>query len=165
MPKYEFVAVDFDGTLCTNAFPEIGEPNPVVIGYVRKLAAEGSKIILYTSRENGTRKLLDEAVAFCKAQEIPIHAVNENPWNPYAATIGLKPSDGRKVYADLYIDDKAINPAGLGWDGLLERKPLKRWIKRADLAELDSISYGAELPADLAASMAEIIKAAGGGAE
>lgn len=89
MPKYEFVAVDFDGTLCTNAFPEIGEPNPVVIGYVRKLAEEGSKIILYTSRENGTRKLLDEAVAFCKAQEIPIHAVNENPWNPYAATIAL----------------------------------------------------------------------------
>lgn len=42
MPKYEFVAVDFDGTLCTNAFPEIGEPNPVVIGYVRKLAAEGT---------------------------------------------------------------------------------------------------------------------------
>lgn len=114
MPKYEFVAVDFDGTLCTNAFPEIGEPNPVVIGYVRKLAAEGSKIILYTSRENGTRKLLDEAVAFCKAQEIPVHAVNENPWNPYAATIGLKPSDGRKVYADLYIDDKAINPAEIG---------------------------------------------------
>jgi hypothetical protein len=113
MPKYEFVAVDFDGTLCTNAFPEIGEPNPVVIGYVRKLAAEGSKIILYTSRENGTRKLLDEAVAFCKAQKIPIHAVNENPWNPYAATIGLKPSDGRKVYADLYIDDKAINPVDI----------------------------------------------------
>ncbi len=50
MPKYEFVAVDFDGTLCTNAFPEIGEPNPVVIGYVRKLAAEGSKIILYRRR-------------------------------------------------------------------------------------------------------------------
>lgn len=41
---------------------------------------------------------------------------------------------------------------------------LNAWIKRADLAELDSVSYGAELPADLAASMAEIIKAAGGDA-
>ena len=38
------------------------------------------------------------------------------------------------------------------------------WIARADLAELDSIKYGAELPADLAASMAAIIAAAGGGA-
>lgn len=37
------------------------------------------------------------------------------------------------------------------------------WIKRAGLAELDSISYGAQLPADLAASMTEIIEAAGGG--
>ena len=110
MPKYEFVAVDFDGTLCADAFPEAGAPNRAVIAYVKKLAADGSKIILYTSRENGTRKLLDEAVAFCKAQEIPLYAVNENPGNPHAAKIGLKPSDGRKVYADLYIDDKAINP-------------------------------------------------------
>ena len=111
MPKYEFVAVDFDGTLCADAFPEVGAPNRAVIDYVKRLAADGSKIILYTSRENGTRKLLDEAVAFCKEQEIPLYAVNENPGNPHAAKIGLKPSDGRKVYADLYIDDKAINPA------------------------------------------------------
>ena len=111
MPKYEFVAVDFDGILCADAFPEVGALNRAVIDYVKRLAADGSKIILYTSRENGTRKLLDEAVAFCKAQEIPLYAVNENPGNPHAAKIGLKPSDGRKVYADLYIDDKAINPA------------------------------------------------------
>lgn len=111
MRKYEFVAVDFDGTLCADAFPDVGAPNRAVIEYVKRLAAEGSKIILYTSRENGTRKLLDEAVAFCKAQEIPLYAVNENPGNPHAAKIGLKPSDGRKVFADLYIDDKAINPA------------------------------------------------------
>lgn len=110
-PKFEFVAVDFDGTLCLNAFPEIGEPNRLIIAYVKRLAAAGSKIILYTSRENGTRKLLDEAVAFCAEQEIPLYAVNENPGNPYAASIGLQPSDNRKVYADLYIDDKALNPA------------------------------------------------------
>ena len=110
MPKYEFVAVDFDGTLCADTFPEVGEPKALVIDYVKRLAAEGSKIILYTSRENGTRPLLNEAVAFCKAQGIPLYAVNENPGNPHAAKIGLKPSDGRKVYADLYIDDKAINP-------------------------------------------------------
>ena len=110
MPKYEFVAVDFDGTLCADAFPEVGEPKAIVIDYVKQLAAEGSKIILYTSRENGTRKLLNEAVVFCEAQEIPLYAVNENPGNPHAEKNGLKHSDGRKVYADLYIDDKAVNP-------------------------------------------------------
>lgn len=113
MPKYEFVAVDFDGTLCADAFPEVGAPNRAVIDYVKRLAADGSKIILYTSRENGTRKLLDEAVAFCKAQEIPLYAVNENPGNPHAAKNGLKHSDGRKVFADLYIDDKAVNPLAI----------------------------------------------------
>ena len=36
------------------------------------------------------------------------------------------------------------------------------WIARADLAELENITYGAELPEDLAASMAAIMNAAGG---
>lgn len=107
MPKYEFVAVDFDGTLCESAFPEVGEPKALVIDYVKRLAAEGSKIILYTCRENGTRKLLDEAVEFCKAQEIPLYAVNENPGNPFSGEYGLTYADGRKVFANLYIDDKA----------------------------------------------------------
>ena len=101
MPKYEFVAVDFDGTLCADTFPEVGEPKALVIDYVKRLAAEGSKIILYTSRENGTRPLLNEAVAFCKAQGIPLYAVNENPGNPHAAKNGLKHSDGRKVFAEV----------------------------------------------------------------
>lgn len=120
MPKYEFVAVDFDGTLCADAFPEVGEPKPFVIDYVKRLAEEGSKIILYTSRENGSRKLLDEAVAFCKAQEIPLYAVNENPGNPHATEYGLTPADGRKVFADLYIDDKAVNPLAIELVGAVE---------------------------------------------
>ena len=109
MPKYEFVAVDFDGTLCADAFPEVGEPKALVIDYVKRLAAEGSKIILYTCRENGTRKLLDEAVAFCKAQGIPLYAVNENPGNPFPNDFGPTHTDSRKVFANLYVDDKAKN--------------------------------------------------------
>ena len=40
---------------------------------------------------------------------------------------------------------------------------MNAWIARADLEELPAIVYGAELPKDLAASMAAIIAAAGGG--
>ena len=36
------------------------------------------------------------------------------------------------------------------------------WIARAGLDELAAIEYGAELPADLAASMARIMQEAGG---
>lgn len=132
--KYEFVAVDFDGTLCENAFPEIGRPLTPVIEYVKRLAAEGSKIILYTCREDGTRKLLTEAVTFCNDHDIPLYAVNENPANPYAATYGTPAA--RKAYADLYIDDKAVSPERLFPPVVVvhapapeEREPLCRRIR------------------------------------
>ena len=108
---YDTIAVDFDGTLCEYAFPEIGEPKHLVISFVKQHAARGTKIILWTCRENGTRRaLLDEAVAFCAAHEIPLYAVNENPANTYAGQYGVERA-GRKVFADLYIDDKALNVA------------------------------------------------------
>jgi len=161
MPKYEFVAVDFDGTLCADAFPEVGAPNRAVIDYVKRLAADGSKIILYTSRENGTRKLLDEAVAFCKAQEIPLYAVNENPGNPHAAKIGLKPSDGRKVYADLYIDDKAINPAGIKTPADYKEEQRAAEIEEAAFAVMETLGdYAAYLWGDVLAAVVSAIFAA-----
>ena len=161
MSKYEFVAVDFDGTICADAFPEVGAPNWAVIDYVKRLAADGSKIILYTSRENGTRKLLDEAVAFCKEQGIPLYAVNENPGNPHAAKIGLKPSDGRKVYADLYIDDKAINPAGIKTPADYEEEQHAAKIEEAAFAVMETLGdYAAYLWGDVLAAVVSAIFAA-----
>lgn len=104
---YSTIAVDFDGTLCENRFPEVGEPKPRVIAYIKQQAAAGARIILHTCRENGTRRaLLDEAIEFCRGQGIPLYAVNENPGNHFCEEYG---TGGRKVYADLYIDDKAVN--------------------------------------------------------
>lgn len=39
---------------------------------------------------------------------------------------------------------------------------LAAWVRRADAAELEGITYGAELPEDLAANMAAVLAAAGG---
>lgn len=107
--RYRYIAVDFDGTLCKHSFPEIGEiqtHNELVIKFIRKHKVLGSKIILWTCRENTeSRKYLDEAVEWCKENDIPIDYVNENQENPFLA-LGCKP---RKVTADLYIDDLAIN--------------------------------------------------------
>jgi hypothetical protein len=81
-----------------------------MIRYIKEQAAAGAKIILYTCRENGTRRaLLDEAIAFCESHGIPLYAVNENPGNAFPELYGTSP--GRKVYADLYIDDRAVNTA------------------------------------------------------
>ena len=128
---------------------------------MKRLAADGSKIILYTSRENGTRKLLDEAVAFCKEQGIPLYAVNENPGNPHAAKIGLKPSDGRKVYADLYIDDKAINPAGIKTPADYKEEQRAAEIEEAAFAVMETLGdYAAYLWGDVLAAVVSAIFAA-----
>lgn len=39
--------------------------------------------------------------------------VNENHGNPHIAKNGMNHVDGRKVFADLYIDDKAVNPLAI----------------------------------------------------
>jgi hypothetical protein len=104
--EYDAIAVDFDGTLCEDRFPEIGEPKRGVIEFVKRHSARGAKIILHTCRENTPqRAALDEAVEFCATHGIPLYAVNENPSNPYG--------QGRKVYADLYVDDKAVNASDI----------------------------------------------------
>lgn len=136
--RFLYVATDFDGTLCEDNFTEIGKLREKCIEYVKRLAEEGSKIILYTCRENGTRKLLDEAVAFCQEWEIPIFAVNENPENEYPAQYGLTHDQGRKLYADLYLDDKAVNAneiASYDVDIILTKSMFKGygWLKESNM--------------------------------
>ena len=38
--NYKIYAVDFDGTLCENAWPDIGKPNHVLIQTLFKLRAK-----------------------------------------------------------------------------------------------------------------------------
>lgn len=109
MRSYKIIAVDFDGTLCKHAFPGIGpiqEVNQRVINYVRNRKQCGDIIILWTCRANTEeRKYLDEAVEFCKKNNIPIDYVNEN-CPEMKLCFGC---DTRKIVADMYIDDLAIN--------------------------------------------------------
>lgn len=103
----KFVAVDFDGTLCANAFPEIGQVESIhkeVHEAVKRSKEEGYKLILWTCREDKSeRDYLTEAVEWCKRYGINFDYVNENPESPWGDT-------KRKIYADVYIDDKSINP-------------------------------------------------------
>ena len=46
--NYKIYAVDFDGTLCEDSWPEIGKPNDALINRVIELREEGNKIILWT---------------------------------------------------------------------------------------------------------------------
>jgi hypothetical protein len=97
------VAVDFDGTLFEDKFPEIGEPNIDLINKLIQKRREGQKVILWTCR---TGKLLLNAVHYCLKYGLTFDAVNEN----IPEVKKLTGDDTRKVYANLYLDDKARVP-------------------------------------------------------
>ena len=101
MRRYKIYAIDFDGTLCINEYPNIGQPIYKTIIFCKERKAEGHKLILWTCRSG---KYLDEAVAWCKVQGLIFDAVNEN----LPEMIELFDNDCRKVFADRYIDDKNL---------------------------------------------------------
>ena len=93
------IAVDFDGTLQLDD----GSAN---VALMQRLIAEqrrGAVVILWTTRE-GQR--LMEAVKFCGQHGLRFAYVNQNA--PEA--IRMLGHDSRKIYADIYIDDKAVRP-------------------------------------------------------
>lgn len=94
------IAVDFDGTLCENKWPKIGEANKELIEQLKEAQKNGTAIILYTCRQH---KLLKEAVKWCKEQGLKFDRVNENLPERIRAYKG----DCRKISADVYIDDRA----------------------------------------------------------
>lgn len=101
------LAIDFDGTIVNDRFPEIGELIPQAIDTILQLQACGHKLILWTCRENGPdRNYIEEAINFCAQYGLFFDAINENmPDSPFAHL-----GNSRKIYADYYIDDKSILP-------------------------------------------------------
>lgn len=93
------IAVDFDGTLCENKYPEIGEPNKELIDYLKKRQENGERLILWTARNE---EQTQQAVKWCKEQGLIFDAVNENLPEIIEAFGG----DSRKIFANEYIDDR-----------------------------------------------------------
>lgn len=97
------IAVDFDNTLAVTRYPAIIAPIGTVVDYIRDAKENHNAIIiLWTCREG---EELEEAVAWCKENNVPIDYVNEN----VPARVKKWENDCRKVSADIYIDDKAMN--------------------------------------------------------
>lgn len=99
-------ALDFDGTLCENAWPAIGAPRTEVIEHFKAKRKQGDKLILWTCREG---EKLAEAVEWCKSHGLEFDAVNANlpDW------IEAFGNDCRKIGADFYVDDKNYFMAGV----------------------------------------------------
>ena len=94
------IAVDFDGTLCVNRWPEIGEPNAELIGQLIEEQKNGAVIILWTCRAD---RMLEEAVKWAEEQGLKFDYVNRN----VPERIRAYKNDSRKISADVYVDDRA----------------------------------------------------------
>lgn len=101
--QISIIAVDFDGTLCSDCYPNIGEPNLPLIVLLQRLQKQGKQIILWTCR---CGKQLQEAVDWCSSFGLQFDAVNEN----VRQTLERYGTESRKISADVYIDDKACYP-------------------------------------------------------
>lgn len=95
------IAIDFDGCLCRNQFPGIGEPNWAAIQRAKQEQGAGAGLILWTCREE---KLLEDAVKACEEWGLIFDAVNESlpEWQKAFR------NNPRKVGATEYWDDRAV---------------------------------------------------------
>ena len=97
------IAIDFDGTIVEHRYPKIGNEIPFATDTLKMLIKDRHRLILWTVREG---KLLDEAVEWCRERGLEFDTVNAN----LPELIDLYKNDCRKINADIYIDDKAVNP-------------------------------------------------------
>lgn len=115
--KYNIICVDFDATLSMlDEFPNCGNPSRG-FGVLKKYRENGGKLILWTCRSDDH---LQVALDFCKEQGLEFDAVNTNLEGQSKKWKDLHPGIvmSRKIYADMYIDDK--DPVaiirGIDWD-------------------------------------------------
>ncbi len=94
------IAVDFDGTIVHNKWPDIGEPVREAADTIRLWTARGHRIVIWTCRVGNE---LEACEKWLIRNWVPFYSINSNPLD----RIDLYGSDTRKISADLYIDDKA----------------------------------------------------------
>ena len=108
------IAVDFDDTLATNAFPDIQKAIPKwdvynhLKNHIDVLSGKYDvKLILWTCREDVPEGMfLSEAVEYCqKKLRLEFDGVNENRFSEWG---NKYPQLVRKIVADEYWDDKNV---------------------------------------------------------
>ena len=96
------IAVDFDGTIVTHRYPEIGEELPFATDTLKMLIQDRHKLILWSVREG---KLLDDAVEWCRQRGVEFYAINKD--YPEEDTEKNR-HFSRKLKVDLWIDDRNV---------------------------------------------------------
>lgn len=96
------IAVDFDGTIVENRYPEIGDERMFATETLKMLIQDRHRLILWTCREG---RLLDDAINWCKERGVEFWAINKDfP----EEDITKNHQFSRKIKADLFIDDRMV---------------------------------------------------------
>lgn len=96
-----YIAIDFDGTIVEHRYPELGEPVPGALEWIKQFKEAGATLILWTMRSDGPNSgdVLSQAVQYCLVNGIEFDYINENPQSWTTSS---------KAYAEIYIDDAAF---------------------------------------------------------
>jgi len=117
------IAIDFDGTIVENDWPNVGPVIPGALEVIELLHLHGHKLILNTCRVDGTLKIAED---FLKAQDMHHCFLCVNVNDPELILhYGV---DCRKISADIYIDDRAIGIPTK--DGLVDWFSILRLMKQ-----------------------------------
>lgn len=96
------IAVDFDGTIVTHEYPNIGKEIPFAVQTLKMLQDDGHKLILWTVREGD---LLRDAIQWCREKGLEFYAANKD----YPEEEEQNNNHfSRKLKADIWIDDRNI---------------------------------------------------------
>lgn len=99
------IAVDFDGTIVENKFPDIGKPMLFGIETLHELQKRRHQLILWTFRAGHH---LEEAVKYCEEQGITFYAVNHSYPEEVHEFERHPLRYSRKIDADIFIDDRNV---------------------------------------------------------
>ena len=97
--RFVFHAFDFDGTICSNEFPNVGKPIEKITNYINKLYENIFNVIIIWTCRDGDK--LNEAKEFLHKNKIKFDFINENPLVNFGSS--------KKVYADFYYDDRNVS--------------------------------------------------------
>jgi hypothetical protein len=103
------IAVDFDGTIAKHVkHPKIGKLIKKMRKRMRRYKDAGYRVIIWTCR--GDRSLIEK---WLTDHDVPFDDINHNSDQPADTS--------NKIVADVYIDDRAVNPEDDDVDGQVDK--------------------------------------------
>ena len=135
MRRSKELMVDYDGTLATWAYPDLGIPTAGAAHAMRKLRDKGYRIVVWTARMDGSVYSMAERVAtLYKIKDwLAKHQIEYDEIDTLQA--------GKRV-AGAYIDDKAIRFSG-SWVDVMRDLEAHEAIEQARIKRTQEV-YGVD---------------------